>query len=210
MKEVTKRLFMELDGGEWKLRFSSIVGLDVGKSGFFTPDYLSPHNRQNRPALEGPSIERAVPRFARRILPAARPRDVGVDHRHVRVRAWGQRALLQPKDARRRGGKPGDDFRQRKPARVKELHERQGQFGLQARDAEGRVVELDLLLVIAVRRVIAAKDLDGAVGETFENSVAVARRTQRRVHLEVRVVNRPRGMRPAVHAEDALTVFGPK
>src|SRR6266545_7391374 len=107
MKEVTKRLFMELDGGEWKLRFSSIVGLDVGKSGFFTPDYLSPHNRQNRPALEGPSIERAVPRFARRILPAARPGSVGVHHRHVRIRPGGQRALFQPENPRRRGSKPG-------------------------------------------------------------------------------------------------------
>src|SRR2546425_13113177 len=101
MNDVTKRLFMEGNGGGSRLRFSSIIGLDVGKSGFFTPDYLSPHNRQNRPTLERPSLERAIPRFARRILPSARPGSIGVDYGHVRVRSGGQSALLQPENARR-------------------------------------------------------------------------------------------------------------
>ena len=87
----------------------------------------------------------------------------------------------------------GDRVRQQKPLRVDKLHQRQRQFGFQSGDAERRVVKLNFLFKIAVRRVVAAQNFNRAVGQPFQNRLAVARRTQRRVHFEIRVVGRPFG-----------------
>ena len=63
---------------------------------------------------------------------------------------------------------------------------------LEAGDAERRVIELDLLLVVVMRRVIGGDDVDAAVGEPLQHGVAVGRLAQRRVHLHVRVVGHRR------------------
>src|ERR1039458_3059708 len=72
-----------------------------------------------------------------------------------------------------------------------ELHQRERQFGFQASDAEWRVIELHLFLVVAMWRMVAAENLDRPIRQPFQYGLAVARRAQRRVHLEVRVEHRP-------------------
>jgi predicted amidohydrolase YtcJ len=56
---------------------------------------------------------------------------------------------------------------------VIQLHQRKRQLDLQSGDAERRGVELHFLLKIAVRRVIAADDLEGSVRQRVENRLAV-------------------------------------
>ncbi len=63
---------------------------------------------------------------------------------------------------------------------------------LEAGDAERRVIELDLLLVVVMRRVVGRDDVDAAVGEPLQHRVAVGRLAQRRVHLRVGVVGHRR------------------
>ena len=61
-----------------------------------------------------------------------------------------------------------------KPLAVVKLHQRERQFRLQAGDAERRVIELHFFLVVAMRRVVAAKDLQRAVRQPFQDRLAVA------------------------------------
>ena len=60
--------------------------------------------------------------------------------------------------------------------------------GLEADDAERRAIELDHLLVDVVRRMVRGDHVHAAVGDALEHRVAILRRAQWRVHLEVRVV----------------------
>src|ERR1039458_9746057 len=93
-----------------------------------------------------------------------------------------------------------------------ELHQRKRQLGFQPGDAERRVIELHLFLVVAMRRVVAAENLDRPIRQPFQYGLAVARRTQRRVHLEVRVVCRPARLSAAagIEAKHTLTVRVPE
>src|SRR4051812_13629804 len=72
-----------------------------------------------------------------------------------------------------------------------QLHQRKRQFSFEAGDAEWGVIELDFLFIVAMGRMIAAKDFDSPVGKTFQDGLAIARRAQRWIHLEPRVVGRP-------------------
>ena len=56
------------------------------------------------------------------------------------------------------------------------LHQRKRQFRLQARDAKRRIIELDFFLVIAMRRVVAARIFERAIRQAFKDSLAIARR----------------------------------
>src|SRR3989442_5425515 len=60
-------------------------------------------------------------------------------------------------------------------------------------------------------RVIAAKNLDRAIGYAFENSLAIARRAQRRIHLEISIVCRP-GRQTIAHilSKNTFAVLFPK
>src|ERR1035441_10518596 len=93
-----------------------------------------------------------------------------------------------------------------------ELHQRQRQLGFQAGDAERRVIELHLFLVVAMWRVVAAENLDRAIRQPFQYGLAVPRRAQRRVHLEVRVVRRPTRLSTAtgIKAKYTLAVRVPE
>ena len=75
--------------------------------------------------------------------------------------------------------------------------EAQGHSRFEARDSEGRVIELDVLLIVMVRRMIGRDDIDAAVRDALQHCVAVSCLTQRRIHLEVRVV-RDRRCEPLV------------
>ncbi len=48
------------------------------------------------------------------------------------------------------------------------------ELGFEAEDAERRLVELDLLLVAAVRRVVAGKHGDRAIGDAADERIDVA------------------------------------
>ena len=56
----------------------------------------------------------------------------------------------------------------------------------------GALIELDVLLVVVVRRVIGGDDVDAAVGDALQHGVAIGRLAQRRVHLDVGVVRHRR------------------
>ncbi len=62
-----------------------------------------------------------------------------------------------------------------------------GQRRLQAGDAEGGALELDLLLVKGVGRMVGGDGVDGAVENAFDQGVAVGGGTQRRIHFVVGV-----------------------
>ena len=69
--------------------------------------------------------------------------------------------------------------------------EAQRHGGLEPGDAERRMIELDVLLVVVVRRVVGGDDVDAAVGNALEHRIAVGGLAQRRVHLDVGVVRAP-------------------
>ena len=56
----------------------------------------------------------------------------------------------------------------------------------------GALIELDVLLVVVMRRVIGGDDVDAAVGEALQHRVAIGGLAQRRVHLDVGVVRHRR------------------
>ena len=90
------------------------------------------------------------------------------------------------------------------------LHQRHRQFVLKAGDAERRVGELDLLFIVAVRRVVTRDDFQRAVGNTLDHRLSIGGRAERRVHLEVRVVFRPGRLVIVARPKDALAVIRPK
>ncbi len=59
---------------------------------------------------------------------------------------------------------------------VDEDVDEEAELRLEAEDAEGRLVELDFLFVVAVRRVVAGEHGDRAVGDAFDEEVDVPRR----------------------------------
>jgi len=95
---------------------------------------------------------------------------------------------------------------------VVQLHEGEGEFGFEAGDPKGRVIELDFLFVIAMGRVIAAQDIDGAVGDGCEDGFTIGGGAQGRIHFEVRVVRGPRREICVIRAraEDGAAVLGPE
>src|SRR2546428_13865652 len=68
----------------------------------------------------------------------------------------------------------------RNDAGLDEAVETQRSRGLECGDAERRVVELDALLVVVMRRVIGGDDVDAAVGEAGEHRIAIRGLAQRR------------------------------
>ncbi len=179
----------------------------------FVSNEFSGDDRCHGPAFQLPAEKRAVLRLARRIFRRENPLGLRIKHRHVRIRANGQRALVQIQQPRRIHREFGNHVRQRSPFRVDKLHQRKRQFGFQPGDAKRRVIKLDFLFVIAMRRMVAAQDFNRAVRQPFENRLAVARRAQRRVHLEIRVVFRPFGKRRLMRGAECLkrlAVVGPE
>ena len=77
-----------------------------------------------------------------------------------------------PQNARRVHRQQLDQPRQRYDAGVHEAIEAERHGGLETGDAERRAVELDLLLVVVMRRVVGGDDVDAAVRD--------ARRASRR------------------------------
>ncbi|MGC3988235.1 MAG: hypothetical protein QM796_00855 [Chthoniobacteraceae bacterium] len=86
---------------------------------------------------------------------------------------------------------------------VDEDVEEQAELGFEPEDAEGRLVELDLLLVGAMRRVVAGEDGDGTVGNAFDERIHIRLGPQRGVHFEIGVeaLDRGVGERDVVRAD---------
>ena len=76
---------------------------------------------------------------------------------------------------------------------MKKFHQRERQLRFEARYPERSAVEFHRFFVIAMGRVIAADDFESAIDNSLENRLAIASRTQRRIHFEVRVVSWPMG-----------------
>src|SRR5881296_1354364 len=93
-----------------------------------------------------------------------------------------------------------------------QLHQRQSEFGFESCDAKGCVVELDFLFVVAMRGMVAAEDFQSTVHDSLEDRFAVPRRTQRRIHFEIGVVNGPArlGGFAVLVAENPLAVRTPE
>jgi hypothetical protein len=92
---------------------------------------------------------------------------------------------------RRIGGHQLDETRQRDRARVDQSIERQRHGRLEPGDAERRPIELDVLLIVVMRRVIGGDHVDGAVDDSVHHGVAIQLVAKRRIHLDVGVVGPP-------------------
>ena len=68
------------------------------------------------------------------------------------------------------------------------FRDRQRQRGLQARDAESSAFKLHFLFVRSMRSVVGCNRIHRAVRQRDHDRLAISRRTQRRIHLEIRVV----------------------
>ena len=91
-----------------------------------------------------------------------------------RGRAGGEGAAVEPEEAGGLDGEQGDEAREIDGlVLVDEDVEEEAELGLEADDAEGRHVELDLLFVGAMRRVVAGEDGDDAVGDALDEGVDV-------------------------------------
>ena len=90
--------------------------------------------------------------------------------------------------ARRASGKEFNHAHERDAAGVDELLEGETERGLRTQNAEGRFVELDVLERRLVRGMVRGDGIDGAVGQAFEKRLAVFTRTERRIHLEARII----------------------
>ena len=75
--------------------------------------------------------------------------------------------------------------RERQDAGLDELRVERREGGLEAGDAERRLLERHLLLVTRVRRVVGRDRLDRPVAERVDQRCAIVVRPQRRVHLHV-------------------------
>ena len=137
------------------------------------------------------TVKGVVPRFAGGVVAFPCPFAFGIEHGHVGIRTDGERAFGEVQKLGGCDGVFGDEVGKGESLGVVKLHEREREFDLQSRDAEGCVVEFNVLLKIAVRGVIAAKDFDSAVHDAVENRLAVARGAERGIHFEIGVVAGP-------------------
>ena len=74
------------------------------------------------------------------------------------------------------------------------------ELGFEASDSERRLIQLDLLFVKGMRGVIAAKNVERAVCETFKNRFDIPFAAQRRIHLVVAV----KGLKAFVRQRDVM------
>src|SRR5207253_9597973 len=61
----------------------------------------------------------------------------------------------------------------------------QAELGFEPDNSERRLIEFDLLFKGGVRRMIAAKNRQGAIGNSFDNGIDIPLCAQRRVHLAI-------------------------
>ena len=156
------------------------------RPGDVLPHDRAGHDRRDRPAAERPAGEGRVAalRLEARGIDGALALEV--EHRHVRGRADRERAPRQAEHARGMGREKRDQARQRDDAGAHEAVEAQRDRRLQAHDAEGGLVELDLLVVHRVRRVVGRDAVDRAVAQALDHRQPVGLGAQRRVHLGAR------------------------
>ena len=76
-----------------------------------------------------------------------------------------------------------------------ELHERQAKLHLQTDNTERSVIELHFLFRLGVGGMVAGDDFQRAIDQPFQNRLPIGSRTERRIHLEVGVIDRPGGQR---------------
>src|SRR5438874_8997926 len=71
----------------------------------------------------------------------------------------------------------------------------QAKLGFKSYDSKRRLIEFDFLFKGGVRRMVAADNRQGAIGNSFDNGIDVPSRTQRRIHLAIgiEILNRSIG-----------------
>lgn len=115
-------------------------------------------------------------------------RQVWRENREVGRRAFGDGAARHAEDAGRIHRQQLDEPREGDVPRVHEAVEAERHARREARDAERRAIELDMLLVVVMRCVVGGDHVYVTVDDALQHGVAVSRSAQRRVHLGVGVV----------------------
>src|SRR4030095_4149794 len=157
------------------------------------PDRLAGNNRPDCSAFDGPTVEGIVAAAAFALLLVNRPLEARIGDGYVGGGAGAERAAVEAEELCRILGVELDQAREIDcfPFVNKDVEE-EAELGLQAKDAEGCDIEFDLLLVPAMRSVIAREDSNCAVGDSLDERLDMLLRAKRRVHLEVGVVGADR------------------
>src|SRR5690606_8992673 len=111
-----------------------------------------------------------------------------VEDRHVGDAAAPQRATGQRERARGRAAHALDHLRECQHLLLHELCHDEPERGLQPDEAERRILERLLLLVVMVRRMVRRDDIEGPVTNTFDYGCTILGATQWRVDLRFRAV----------------------
>jgi len=123
-------------------------------------------------AFEVAGIEWGVAGFAGGLLHVVGPFVRGGENREVRGLAGGDFAF-DTNDARGTAGKEFDHAHEGEVAGMNELLERESYGGLEAENAEGGAVELDVFEGGFVRSMVGGDGVDGAVGETGDEGFPI-------------------------------------
>jgi len=140
-------------------------------------------------AAQRPAVERGIAALGLGTRGVERPCEVGVEDGHVCMRAGAERAAVcETEDARRRSGAEFDEPFERDVPAMHEPSKGERDGRLKPRDAVGRLVVFERLLVCVVRRVVCGDGVNRAVADGIEDRCQVLCAAQRRAHLRVRVV----------------------
>lgn len=138
-------------------------------------------------ALELAADPGGVGGLAEEVAVAGGPFFLGVEEGDVGVGAGLQGAFLEAEDFGGAVGEEGEGAGEGEALGEVELPQDDAQGGLQADDAEGGVVELDVFLVVGVRGVAGGDAVDGAVFQRIQDGDTIFLGAEGRVHLEVGV-----------------------
>ena len=114
-------------------------------------------------ALQRPAVKGAVGGFAGGGFSGEGPFEVGIEDGDVGVGAFGEGSFFE---VQKLGGADGeflDDGAEAEALGVVKSHEAEGEFGFEAGDAKGGVIEFDFFLVVGMGGVIAAQDFQGSI-----------------------------------------------
>ena len=138
-------------------------------------------------AAEGAAVEGGVARFAGGFGCVVRPGEIGRKNGDVRSAAHGDFSF-DAQDARGAGGEKFDEAHEFDASGVDELIEAESERSFKSGDAEWSFIEFDGFAGGLVRRVIGGDSVNGAIGKTGEERIAIFTRCERWIHFEICVV----------------------
>ena len=143
-------------------------------------------------AMGAPRNARPSKGVLRDLLADSAARNVQACSVEKSVRSAGSPAAMRARasqDARRPGGEQLDHAHRATASRRAPVPAPSAKRRLESGDAKGRAIEFDFLARRFVRRMVGGDGVHGAVGEPFDQRRAIFGGGQRRIHLEVRVVD---------------------